>query len=157
MALNEELQRSLDRLVGTWRTEGRMIDSGERWAGHDTYQWFPGDQILVHRVDVTMFGERIESIEFFVARDGEALTFDQTSYASDGTVERAVGSFDADGRYHNDLTDVRATVTWTDADTMRALWERKSEGAWAEWMDVGFTRVGEPDIVIRSRTADPAG
>ncbi len=156
MTMNDDLRRSMSRLVGTWRTEGQIVDGGEqdgqRWSGYDVYQWFPGEQTMVHRVDVTMFGERSESIEFFTPRDGDGQSFDQTSYGADGTVERAVGSFDPDGRYHNDLPDVRATLTFTGTDTMRAHWESRSDGAWTAWMVVVFTRIGPPDIVIRSRT-----
>ncbi|MFD0555870.1 hypothetical protein ACFQ3B_02260 [Stackebrandtia endophytica] len=39
MAIHEGLRESLDRLVGTWRTVGRIIDGGEhdgsRWEGVD--------------------------------------------------------------------------------------------------------------------------
>lgn len=156
MTLNDELHRSMSRLVGTWRTEGEIIDGGEqdgqRWNGYDSYQWFPGEQMMVHRVDVTMFGERSESIEFFIPRVGKAQTFDQTSYAADGTVERAVGSFDSEGRYHNDLEDVRATLTFIGTDSMQALWESRTDGVWANWMNATFSRAGKPDIHIRSRT-----
>lgn len=156
MTLSVELHRSMSRLLGAWRTEGQIIDGGEhdghRWNGYDTYQWFPGEQMMVHRVDVTLLGERSESIEFFVPRTGDAQTFDQTSYAADGTVERAVGSFDSEGRYHNDLADARATLTFIGTATMQALWESRLDGVWTDWMAVTFSRVGTPDIHVRSRT-----
>jgi hypothetical protein len=154
--VNPQLHAHLNRLVGTWRTEGRIIDGGEHdgrtWGGYDIYEWFPGERQLVHRVDVQISGSRKEALEIFTPRDDSADTFDQTSFDADGSVERAVGSFDAEGRYHNDLDQVRATLTFEGDDAMRTLWEtRREDGTWADWMDVRFIREAAPHIEIRSK------
>lgn len=147
----------MNRLVGTWRTEGRIVDGGEHdgvnWRGHDIYEWFPGAQLMIHRVDVEMLGEHKEAIELFTPRNMSADTFDQTSFDSDGSVEHGVGSFDGEGRYHNDVDTARATVSFDGSHSMRALWEMKlPDGAWSRWLSVSFTRIGPPHIEIRSKT-----
>lgn len=152
MAIRPELHANLDRLVGTWRTEGRIVDSGEEWNGYDIYEWFPGEQQLVHRVDVTIFGERTESIEIFTPRDDSVDTFDQTAFAADGHVEHAVGSFDAAGRYHNDAGEARAILAFDAPAAMSASWQlHQPEDNWSDWMTVRFTRIGEPHIEVRSK------
>jgi hypothetical protein len=154
--MDPQLHARLSRLVGTWCTEGRIIDGGEQhgqtWGGHDIYEWFPRERQLVHRVDVQIFGGRKESIEIFTPREGSPETFDQTSFDADGSVEHAVGSFDAEGRYHNDLDEVRAMLTFEGDDAARIRWEmRGADNAWADWMDVRLTRVAAPHIEIRSK------
>ena len=78
MEFDEDLHHRMNRLVGTWQTEGRIVDGGEHngktWAGYDIYEWFPGKRQMVHRVDVEMFGGRKEAMEFFTPCDGSADT-----------------------------------------------------------------------------------
>ena len=108
---------------------------------------------MVHRVDVEIFGGRKEAMEFFTPRRGSKDTFDQASFDGDGTVARAVGSFDAEGRYHNDAGDMRAVLTFDGPDSMSATWERREpDGTWVSWMHVEFTRIAAPHIEIRSKT-----
>ncbi len=156
MTGDSTLHDQLDRLVGTWRTEGIIVDGGEhdghKWAGWDVYEWFPGSRQMVHRVDVEIFGERKEAMEFFTPREASTDAFDQTSFDADGTVEHAVGSFDEHGRYLNDAGDARAILTFDAPDSMRAVWEtRQPGGGWSEWMHVTFTRVAGPHIEVRSK------
>lgn len=154
--MNAHLHAQMSRLVGTWRTEGRIFGGGEHegstWHGYDIYEWFPGERHLVHRVDVQIFGGRKEAIEVFTPRDDPPDTFDQTSFDADGSIERSVGSFDADGRYRVDAGDARATLTFEGDDSMSTLWEmRREDGTWIDWMDVRFTREAAPHIEVRSK------
>jgi hypothetical protein len=156
MAIDGTLHKSMSRLVGTWRTEGRIVDGGEHdgatWAGHDIYEWFPGEQQMVHRVDVEIFGGRKEAMEFFTPRPGSRDTFDQVSFDADGTVEQAVGVVDADGRYRNDTDGARAVLTFDGPDSMSAKWERREpDGTWIDWMQVTFARIAAPHIEVRSK------
>ncbi|MDT9591735.1 hypothetical protein RDV89_01555 [Nocardioides zeae] len=147
------LHDRMDRLVGTWRTEGVVEDGGEHdgqsWRGFDVYEWFPGRRHLVHRVDVRIFGERRETLEVLTPRD--ATSIDQVAYEADGDVGRSEGWFDDEGRYRNDLPGARAVLTFTGADTMAAVWERRDADAWVPWMRVRFTRVGSPHVEVRSK------
>lgn len=99
-----------------------------------------------------MDGQRSESLEILTPRGEDPTTIDQTSYGSDGSIEHATGSFDAEGRYRDDLPDARATLTFVGDDRMRATWERRdSRGDWVAWMELEFTRVAPPHIEIRSK------
>lgn len=156
MTVSNELRDQMDRLVGAWRSEGRFIDGGEFdgqiWQGYDVYEWFPGGQHLVHRVDVTMFGVRKEAIEFFTPREGSPDSFDQVSFDADGMLERGSGRFDEQGRYHNDVGQARAVLTIHGPESMTARWElQQSDGQWTPWMDMTFTRISDPHIEIRSK------
>ncbi len=156
MTIDKNLRDAMNRLIGTWRSEGHIIDGGdhdgESWAGHDVYEWFPGGQHMVHRVDVEIFGGREEAIEFFTPRGGSTDTFDQISFDSDGSIEHAVGSFDADGRYHNVSDGMRAVLDFEAPDHMRAKWEQRlPDGIWVDWMLVTFERVTDPHIEVRSK------
>lgn len=153
---DDDLRGLLDKLVGTWRTEGVIVDGGEHdgetWAGYDIYEWFPGNHHMVHRVDVEIFGGRKEALEMFTPRQDGTSTFDQVSFDADGSVEHATGSFDDEGRYHNDLGDARAVLTFVGADSMTAIWEQRDlSGRWTPWMRTIFTRVATPHVEIRSK------
>ncbi|MBT2484268.1 MULTISPECIES: hypothetical protein [unclassified Microbacterium] len=155
MSEGEELRNQMDRLVGTWRSTGRFVggdNAGDEWSGYDIYEWFPGRHHMVHRVDVEIFGGRKEAIEIFTPRAGSSTEFDQTSFDADGTVEKAVGRFDSEGRYRNDGEGVRALLTFHGPDEMRARWEmRQPDGSWIDWMLVIFARTGPPRIEVRSK------
>lgn len=155
MSEDDALRQKMNRLVGTWRSTGRLLageNAGDEWSGYDIYEWFPGQRQMVHRVDVEIFGGRKEAIEIFTPRAGSSTEFDQTSFDGDGTVERAVGRFDAEGRYRNDGEEVRAMLTFEGHDEMRARWEmRQPDGRWTDWMLVIFTRLGDPHIEVRSK------
>lgn len=155
MSDEEELREKMGRLVGTWRSAGRLLAgerAGEEWSGHDIYEWFPGERQMVHRVDVEIFGGRKEALEVFTPREGSSTEFDQTSFNADGTVERAVGRFDSEGRYRYEGEGIRATLSFEGDDQMRGRWEmRQPDGTWIDWMLVLFTRIGDPHIEVRSK------
>jgi hypothetical protein len=105
----------------------------------------------VHRVDVEIFGARSESIEFLSPQDGSDV-FPQTSFDASGAIERGTGRFDDDGRYLNDPGGARAVVTFPTSTSMSAKWElQKEDGLWVPWMDVRFTRLGDPHVEVRSK------
>jgi hypothetical protein len=158
MAINDSLREAMNRLVGTWRTEGRMLDGdGATWVGHDIYEWFPGGQHLVHRVDVEIFGTRKEAMEFLTPRKGSPDTVDQVSFDADGAVEKSVGYFSTEGRYCNDTGAARAVLSFDGPEAMSAHWQRREPGGpWVEWMQVSFTRLAPPHIEVRSK-ADHSG
>ncbi|MFC4555284.1 hypothetical protein [Georgenia faecalis] len=157
MTMDARLHTLMDRLVGTWRTTGRITGGGEHdgatFSGVDVYEWFPGERQMVHRVDVEIFGGRTEAMEFLTPRAGSADTIDQASFDADGTVEHTVGTFGADGRYRIAGDGARATLTVDRPDAMHARWDSQApDGRWRDWLDVAFARIGEPHIEVRSKT-----
>ena len=156
MRISEDGRAAMTRLVGTWRTEGTIVDGvspGHAGAGYDIYEWFPGDAHLVHRVDVAIFGKRQESLELLTPRGDGSGVVDQVSFAADGTVEKSLGRFSAD-RYVIDAGGARATLSFDGERSMRATWEiQHPDQTWHDWMHVRFTRIGDPRIEIRSKDA----
>ncbi|MCA2213095.1 DUF1579 family protein [Jidongwangia harbinensis] len=137
--------RQLAPLVGRWRTFGTVF--GEDGApvmsvdGTDEYEWMPGGQWVIHRVDVAMGNDRARALELI----GEP--------ADDGTF--AMRAFDSSGSFDEMRLTVhgrtmlaegdRVRNTLTAADTgrsMTATWERQTDGgAWIRWMDLTFQRI----------------
>ncbi|MFD0555869.1 hypothetical protein FB566_1085 [Stackebrandtia endophytica] len=107
----------------------------------------------MHRVDVEIFGTRKEAMEFFTPREDSPDTFEQTSFDADGTVEWAVGAFDAEGRYHNVLEEARAVLSFDTSDSLSAKWQRRRpDGIWIDWMAVTFDRIAAPHIEVRTKS-----
>lgn len=160
MRMSEDLRSAMTRLVGTWHTEGTIVDgveSGHAWGGYDIYEWFPEGAHLVHRVDVTIFGKRQESLELLTSRGDASDLVDQVSFAADGSVEKSLGRFSAD-RYVIDAGGARATLSFDGERSMQATWEvQHPDQTWHDWMHVRFTRIGDPRIEIRSKDAHADG
>jgi hypothetical protein len=75
----EAALRSLDRLVGTWRTEG---DS----SGTVRYEWMEGNAFLVQHIDlVGADGERTRGIEY-IGLDPESQTVRSHYFAGSGEI-----------------------------------------------------------------------
>ena len=139
-----ELAR-LEPFVGTWRTEGEVLESESspalRIAGTDSYEWLPGGFFLLHRVDVRIGGEPVQALEvigwdaergryFMRSYDSQGNTGEMHAFLRDGTwtfcgaAERFTGGFAEDGR------------------TLSGRWERREEGQWLPWMDVRLAKSG---------------
>ena len=41
-------------LIGSWASSGRTVEPIVEIEGTDVYEWLPGQQFVVHRVDVRM-------------------------------------------------------------------------------------------------------
>lgn len=74
--------RRLDRLVGTWRMEGHLVDSDEKnIKGQTTFRWLPGSFFLEQRVKLDFMGMEIDSLEL-IGYDPETKTFPSTVYSN---------------------------------------------------------------------------
>ena len=60
-------------IIGSWRTSGTVLGhdgtATGQIAGSDTYSWAPGGHRVVHEVDVTIDGARIQLLEFIGGSD----------------------------------------------------------------------------------------
>ena len=96
----ETALRSLDRLVGSWRTEG---DS----SGTVRYEWMVGGAFLVQHVDlVGVDGERTRGIEY-IGWDSESRTLRSHYFAATGEILE----------YTYDLTDDMLTIWFGGTDS----------------------------------------
>lgn len=72
----------LDRFVGTWSMEGRMVGSSENnIKGQASYRWLPGGFFLEQRIELDFMGMRIDSLEL-IGYDPETGTFPSTVYSN---------------------------------------------------------------------------
>jgi hypothetical protein len=56
--------KRLDRFVGTWKMEGRLVGSDEETiTGEATYRWLPGGFFLEQKVTLNFVGLKIQSQE----------------------------------------------------------------------------------------------
>ena len=63
--------RALDKLVGTWRVEGRQTDPDGEVTGQVTYEWMEGGFYLVQHVDMNHVGNHVRGTEY-IGWDPEA-------------------------------------------------------------------------------------
>jgi hypothetical protein len=152
--------RRLGALVGRWRTEGHVVgDSPVPVTGTDVYERLPGGFFLVHHVDVTVGGRRVQAIEIIGEHDPVSGLFTARAFDNDGTVTVMRARVDDDGVWTftggadvasaarpADVGEggaVRSTLTVSaDGTGMTARWERTDDGStWQPWMDVTFTRM----------------
>jgi Protein of unknown function (DUF1579) len=74
--------KRLDRFVGTWRMEGRLVGSDEtNVQGRATYRWLPGGFFLEQRIELDFMGFQIQSLEL-IGYDPESGTFPSTAYSN---------------------------------------------------------------------------
>lgn len=85
--------RQLDKLVGTWKLQGRNFGDGGAISGQMTFEWMEGGCFLMQHVDIDHAGHRVKGIEiigygrswdgttspdcssYFFSTDGELFTY----------------------------------------------------------------------------------
>lgn len=131
--------------LGTWRTSGQTRATADSSSvpitGTDSYEQLIGNEVILHRVDVYVGKEHVETIEIL----GQ----------SHDTGEYFMHSFDANGdagvmqaTYENDVWKCwgqtsRFTGGFSDnGNSFSGLWERTEDGRhWTPWMDIKLKRV----------------
>jgi Protein of unknown function (DUF1579) len=72
----------LDRLVGRWSMEGRLVGSDETTIkGETTFRWLPGGFFLEQHVQMNFMGLEIDSLEL-IGYDAETNTFPSTVFSN---------------------------------------------------------------------------
>jgi hypothetical protein len=128
--------RAWEPIIGSWAPSGQTVD-GVGIEGSDVYEWLPGRQFVVHRVDVRMGGEQVDVLEVIGERDGDALLMRSFDHSGGTALMRA--TVDDAGIWTFAGPAARATLVVADS-TMSAKWERNVDGAWEHWMDMEFRR-----------------
>ena len=101
--------KRLDRFVGSWTLEGRLVGSDENTIkGKASYRWLPGGFFMEQRVELDFMGMKIDSLEL-VGYDPETKTFPSTVYSNMSPVPLP---------YRWDVTDegVKISVTYGPLD-----------------------------------------
>jgi hypothetical protein len=77
--------RRLDRLVGRWSMEGKLVGSDEKnIRGETSFRWLPGGFFLEQRVHIDFMGLQIDGLEL-IGYDPETETFPSTVYSNFST------------------------------------------------------------------------
>jgi hypothetical protein len=130
-------------LIGSWASSGRTVEPAIEIKGTDVYEWLPGRQFIVHRVDVRMGGEQVDVLEVIGERDDDA--FLMRSFDHNGGTALMRATVDEAGVWTFAGPTERATlVAAEDGASMSARWERRPDdgAAWEHWMDMRFRRIG---------------
>jgi hypothetical protein len=138
--------RSLDPLIATWRTSGRVFDEHGaevmRVDGTDAYEWMAGGRWVIHRVDVMMGTDRTQALEMIGDPPGDG-SFVMRAFDASGAFDTM--TLRVDGKaFHTQGDGVRNTLTVApDGGSMAAVWERRlDDGSWVRWMELDFARAG---------------
>ncbi len=126
---------SLERLVGTWRTEVTFPD-GTSGTGRTTFELALGGAYLLQRATADMEGPPEGLMVIGPDEDG-ALT--QHYFDSRGVTRRYAMALDGD-----DWTLERDIQRWRgrfeDDDTIRGAWEWFRDGAWQHDFEIVYRR-----------------
>lgn len=141
--MKSQLKR-LNQFVGKWKTEGEIMaaDSSPASAieGIDTYEWLPGGYFLIHRVDVRMGGEQIDSIEI-IGYDPSTNTYPMNYFGYQGSKGVMHASFDGKIWTFNGDTE-RFTGSFDDSgNKLTGRWEQLQDSEWVHWMDIRLTKI----------------
>lgn len=145
MNSKNQILETLDTLVGTWSSSGKMLADESNIpieiAGIDAYQWLPGKQFMIHRADVTVGSDKVDVIEIIGEYDETKKACAMHAFQNDGSHGIMWASVNEDGTFLFVGDTIRATLTVNpDGKTMNAKWERLDKGQWVHWMDMHFAK-----------------
>jgi hypothetical protein len=142
--MTTEQMRALEPIVKKWRTSGRMFDADGaevmRIEGTDEYEWMPGGQWVIHRVDVMMGDNHTQALEL-IGDPAEDGSFTMRAFDASGAFDTM--TLTVRGRtFHTEGDGVRNTLTVADdGATMAVVWEQQTDDkSWFRWMEIGFER-----------------
>lgn len=143
-AAKQKILKSLDALAGVWNSSGEVSGpdgSVIQVSGTDAYEWLPGGQFLIHRVDVYVGDEKVDVIEIIGGYDESRQACAMHAFQGDGSYSVMWASIDPNGNLIFADDTMRATLTGgSDGNSMEASWERFDGSAWIHWMDMHFMR-----------------
>lgn len=137
--------RPLQRLIGTWLTQGLTLSpSGEdadAFTFVDQYHWLPGGHFISHAVTGELGTTPLRGLEI-IGYEGAALR--ATSYDSLGIVTHYTARL-AGRDWSMTGTHERFKGRFsTDSRELQGRWERRTRtGPWRPVMQVVLTRVGD--------------
>jgi hypothetical protein len=135
----------LDAFVGNWRTEGEIKPGSSgpsgKLVGTDTYEWLPGRFFLVHRVDVHMGDEKVDSIEIIGGYDPPSQTYPMQSFDHQGNSTVMQARVTEDGVWTFASESMRFTGGFGDGGNIfTGEWQQRDGSKWLPWMTLKLTK-----------------
>jgi hypothetical protein len=134
----------LNPLIGTWKTEGEILGNpATKIQGTDQYEWVSGGFFVLHRVDVWMGDDKVETIELIGGFDAETGTFPMRSFDNQGNFTTMQARVEPDSVFIIEGDGIRSILTIAkDGQSMTARWEQSKDGLnWKPWLDMKFTKI----------------
>lgn len=146
-------RESLAAFVGKWHMEGQQLAGLTGRAAPisalQTYEWLPGEQVLVHRFDGHIGDSAAACVEV-IAFDAERRCYRAHTFYNNGQMNVwdishrddqwiMLGDWNADGR----TLKVRCTTSFADeGKTMKSQWEHSSDrSTWQTFWDVAARKI----------------
>lgn len=142
----------LDAFVGKWHMQGQQLAGPAGPAAPitalETYEWLPGAQFLIHRLDGRIGDSQAACIEI-IGFDAERRCYRAHTFYNNGQMNvwdierrddawRVLGDWSAGGR----SMKVRCMIRFAENDTMHSRWEHSSDGStWHAFWEVTARRV----------------
>jgi hypothetical protein len=128
--MTTEQMRALDPIVKNWRTSGRMFDADGaevmRVEGTDEYEWMPGGQWVIHRVDVMMGDNHTQALEL-IGDPAEDGSFTMRAFDASGAFDTMTLTV-RDRTFHTEGDGVRNILTVADdGASMAVVWEQQTD------------------------------
>jgi hypothetical protein len=135
----------LSFLIGKWKTNGETEADNKtpavKFEGTDSYEWTLDGQFILHTVDVTMGGDRVQAMEFIGEFDEQTKKYTMRSFDSHGAYLEMKAHLDGTGDLHIEGNNMRSILSVTDENNLTARWERSEDNKkWMSWMKLTLSK-----------------
>jgi hypothetical protein len=141
----------LEVFLGRWKTEGQAYEGpfgpAARITAVETYEWLPGRQFLVHRLEGRLGDNDMACIEV-TGYEASSGSYSVRSFYNDGThlfwQARESGgtwTFTGDGKSEGKSLKMRCTTVFNAGDTITGRFEYSRDGSsWHPFWETTLTR-----------------
>lgn len=134
----------LDKFVGKWNTEGLVLptatSAGIEVKGTDTYEWLPGGFFLLHKVDVNIGDDKVQTFEV-IGLDRGANHYTMQHYDNKGNSGSMTATL-ADALWIFKGESLLFKGGFSEEDTVfSGVWEQlNKEKVWTPYMNIKLTK-----------------
>jgi hypothetical protein len=143
----ETAYNHLGRFAGQWTTEGQVLPSANKAGievkGTDTYEWLPGGFFLLHKVDVKIGEEKVQTLEI-IGFDESANHYTMQHYDNKGNAGLMTATL-MDNLWIFRGESLLFKGGFSKEDTVfSGVWEQlNSEKVWVPYMNIRLVRASE--------------
>jgi hypothetical protein len=140
----ETAYNQLGRFAGKWNTEGQVLPSANKAGievkGTDTYEWLPGGFFLLHRVDVKIGEEEVQTLEV-IGFDETANNYTMQHYDNKGNSGLMTASvMDNLWIFKGESLLFKGSFS-EDDNVFSGVWEQlNSEKIWVPYMNIRLVK-----------------